>query len=107
MTAAAQIKAHKTPTTILEEQSGEEHDAKSTAPCATTYRSGRWGPGQLAICSIGYSRLLWVFEKMFERMFLGVPPGMHDLTLDYLTAFTGMAFFAPSASCLMSLDSDN
>jgi putative iron-dependent peroxidase len=43
-------------------------------------------------------------EKMLERMFIGVPEGMHDRLLDYSTPLTGTTFFAPSASLMASLD---
>ncbi|KAK8046498.1 iron-dependent peroxidase [Apiospora saccharicola] len=102
VTAAAQPKAHKTLTTIVDEQTGEEHDIlRDNMPF------GSPGTGQFGTYFIGYSRRLWVVEKMLERMFVGVPAGMHDRILDYSTALTGTTFFAPSASFLASLDSSN
>lgn len=102
VTAAELPKAHKTLTTIVDEQSGEEHDIlRDNMPF------GSPGAGQFGTYFIGYSRRLWVVEKMLERMFVGVPPGMHDRILDYSTALTGTTFFAPSASFLASLDSDD
>jgi putative iron-dependent peroxidase len=52
---------------------------------------------------IGYSRSLAVIEKMLERMFIGDPPGLHDRLLDFSTAVTGSAFFAPPATFLRGL----
>ncbi|MBN0189351.1 Dyp-type peroxidase, partial [Pseudomonas aeruginosa] len=52
---------------------------------------------------IGYSRHLWVTQKMLERMFLGDPPGMHDRLLDFSTAQTGAVFFAPAPRTLSEL----
>ncbi|KAK8136604.1 hypothetical protein PG984_004544 [Apiospora sp. TS-2023a] len=102
VTAAAQPKAHKTLATIVDEQTDEEHDIlRDNMPF------GSPGAGQFGTYFIGYSRRLWVVEKMLERMFIGVPPGMHDRILDYSTALTGTTFFAPSSSFLASLDSDD
>ncbi|KAK8066027.1 deferrochelatase/peroxidase YfeX [Apiospora hydei] len=97
-TALAQ-KAHKTLTTIVDEQTGEEHGIlRDNMPF------GSPGAEQFGTYFIGYSRRLWVVEKMLERMFIGVPHGMHDRILDYSMALTGTTFFAPSAGFLESLD---
>ncbi|KAK8034715.1 iron-dependent peroxidase [Apiospora rasikravindrae] len=97
-TALAQ-KAHKTLTTIVDEQTGEEHGIlRDNMPF------GLPGAEQFGTYFIGYSRRLWVVEEMLERMFVGVPPGMHDRILDYSTALTGTTFFAPSASFLADID---
>ncbi|KAK8059015.1 putative iron-dependent peroxidase [Apiospora phragmitis] len=99
VTATAQPKAHKTLTTIVNEQTGEEHDIlRDNMPF------GWPGTDQFGTYFIGYSRRLWVVEKMLERMFVEVPPGMHDRILDYSAALTGTTFFAPSASFLTSLN---
>ncbi len=55
---------------------------------------------------IGYSARLWVVEKMLERMYVGVPEGMHDRILDFSKPVTGTTFFAPAASLLASLGED-
>jgi putative iron-dependent peroxidase len=52
---------------------------------------------------IGYSRHLWVTEKMIERMFIGDPPGLYDRILDFSEAVMGCTFFAPSADFLRGL----
>lgn len=52
---------------------------------------------------IGYSRRLWVTERMLERMFVGDPTGKHDRILDYSRPLTGSTFFVPSADMLESL----
>lgn len=67
---------------------------------------GSPGSGEFGTYFIGYSRRLWVIEKMLQRMFVGDPPGLHDRILDFSTPLTGTTFFAPSASLLASLDSD-
>lgn len=98
--ALDQQKAHKTLATI-EDENGDEHDIlRDNMPF------GSPGSGEFGTYFIGYSRKLWVIEKMLQRMFVGVPEGMHDRLLDYSTPLTGTTFFAPSASLLASLDSD-
>ncbi|ENO3034929.1 Dyp-type peroxidase, partial [Pseudomonas aeruginosa] len=64
---------------------------------------GRPGQGEYGTYFIGYSRHLWVTQKMLERMFLGDPPGMHDRLLDFSTAHTGAVFFAPAPRTLSEL----
>jgi len=93
-------KAHKTLATI--EKDGVEYDIlRDNMPF------GSPGAGEFGTYFIGYSRRLWVIEKMLERMFVGVPPGLHDRLLDYSTPLTGSVFFTPSASLLASLDDDD
>ncbi|KAJ5735964.1 uncharacterized protein N7483_001089 [Penicillium malachiteum] len=93
-------RSHKTLNTIEDEQ-GDEHDIlRDNMPF------GSPGSGEFGTYFIGYTRRLWVIEKMLERMFLGDPPGLHDRLLDFSTPLTGTTFFAPSASLLASLDSD-
>lgn len=97
---AEEQKAHKTLATVVDE-SGVEHDIlRDNMPF------GSPGQGEFGTYFIGYSRRLWVVEKMLERMFVGVPVGMHDRLLNYSTALTGTTFFAPSASALAGLGSD-
>ncbi len=52
---------------------------------------------------IGYTRYLWVLEKMLENMYLGDPPPLYDKILDFSTPTTGTTFFAPPASMLAAL----
>lgn len=52
---------------------------------------------------IGYTRYLWVLEKMLERMYIGDPPPLYDQILDFSTPTTGTTFFAPPASMLNAL----
>jgi porphyrinogen peroxidase len=90
--------AHKTLATI-EDESGNEHSIlRDNMPF------GSPGSNQYGTYFIGYSRNLWVIEKMLERMFIGEPPGLHDRILDFSTPVTGTTFFAPSASVLAQLD---
>ena len=94
-----QQKAHKTLATIEDDQ-GTEHDIlRDNMPF------GSPGSGEFGTYFIGYSRKLWVIEKMLQRMYLGDPPGLHDRILDYSTPLTGTTFFAPSATVLESLRS--
>jgi putative iron-dependent peroxidase len=65
---------------------------------------GSPGLGEFGTYFIGYSRRLWIIERMLQRMFVGNPPGLHDRLLDFSNPLTGTTFFAPSASVLASLD---
>ncbi|TVY83730.1 putative deferrochelatase/peroxidase [Lachnellula suecica] len=90
--------SHKTLATI-EDENGVEHDIlRDNMPF------GSPGSGEFGTYFIGYSRRLWVIEKMLQNMFVGNPPGLHDRLLDFSTPLTGTTFFAPSASLLSSLD---
>jgi len=93
-------KSHKSLATVTDEN-GVEHDIlRDNMPF------GSPGSGEFGTYFIGYSRRLWVIEKMMERMFMGDPPGLHDRILDFSKPLTGTTFFAPSASLLSSLGSD-
>jgi putative iron-dependent peroxidase len=93
-------KAHKTLATI-EDENGIEHDIlRDNMPF------GSPAGAEFGTYFIGYSRRLWVIEKMLQRMFIGEPEGLHDRLLDFSTPLTGTTFFAPSASLLAGLDSD-
>ena len=61
------------------------------------------GRGEYGTYFIGYTRRLWVIEKMLERMFIGNPAPLHDRILDFSTATTGVTFFAPSRKVLADL----
>ena len=92
--------SHKTLATI-EDENGDEHSIlRDNMPF------GSPGSGEFGTYFIGYSRRLWVIERMLERMFKGDPPGLHDRLLDFSKPLTGTTFFAPSASLLENLDSD-
>lgn len=83
--------------TIVDDD-GTEHDIlRDNMPF------GRPGQEEYGTYFIGYSRYLWVTQKMLERMFLGDPPGMHDRLLDFSTAHTGAVFFAPAPRTLDAL----
>ncbi|KAI1370375.1 hypothetical protein F4677DRAFT_364846 [Hypoxylon crocopeplum] len=98
--AAGQQQSHKSLATI-EDENGDEHDIlRDNMPF------GSPGSGQFGTYFIGYSRRLWVIEKMLERMFIGDPPGLHDRILDFSTPLTGTAFFVPSSDVLQRLDAD-
>ncbi|KQQ64730.1 Dyp-type peroxidase [Microbacterium sp. Leaf320] len=89
-------KSHKTLATIVVD--GVEHDIlRDNMPF------GSPGSSLFGTYFIGYSRYLWVIEKMLEKMFIGDPPGAYDRLLDFSTATTGGTFFAPSAGFLASL----
>lgn len=90
--------SHKQLTTITDEN-GEEHDIlRDNMPF------GSPASKEFGTYFIGYSRKLWVIEKMLRRMFIGEPEGMHDRILDFSKPLTGTVFFAPAASVLAGLD---
>lgn len=94
---AAPRKSHKSLATIVDEH-GVEHDIlRDNMPFGDPAR------GEFGTYFIGYSRRLWVIEKMLERMFVGAPPGSHDRLLDFSTPMTGTTFFAPSRRVLTGL----
>ncbi|MCK8784017.1 Dyp-type peroxidase [Roseomonas sp. NAR14] len=90
-------KSHKTLATIVDEQ-GAEHDIlRDNMPF------GRPGRREFGTYFIGYSRRLWVIEKMLQRMYVGEPAGAYDRLLDFSTPETGTTFFAPSRPTLEAL----
>jgi porphyrinogen peroxidase len=94
---AAARKSHKTLATI-EDADGTEHDIlRDNMPF------GRPGRQEFGTYFIGYSRYLWVIEKMLQRMYIGDPPGAYDRLLDFSTPHTGTTFFAPTRSTLQML----
>lgn len=98
--SAADQKSHKTLSTIVDEH-GVEHDIlRDNMPFA------RPGAGEFGTYFIGYSRHLWVIERMLQRMFIGDPPGKHDRLLDFSDVHTGVTFFAPTADVLAGLADD-
>ena len=64
---------------------------------------GRPGQREFGTYFIGYSRYLWVIEKMLQRMYVGDPPGAYDRLLDFSTPRTGTSFFSPSRPTLQKL----
>ncbi|KAJ4504773.1 hypothetical protein HRR78_002486 [Exophiala dermatitidis] len=91
--------AHKTLTTIADEAGNEYSILRDNMPF------GNSGAKEFGTYFIGYSRRLWVIEKMLNRMFVGDPPGLHDRILDFSRPLTGSTFFAPAASVLAGLAS--
>src|SRR6202167_484805 len=90
-------KSHKSLTTIVDAD-GTEHDIlRDNMPF------GRPGRQEFGTYFIGYSRYLWVIEKMLQRMYIGDPPGAYDRLLDFSTPHTGTTFFAPSHRALQAL----
>ena len=90
-------KSHKSLATIVDE-AGVEHDIlRDNMPF------GRPGQKEFGTYFIGYSRYLWVIEKMLQRMYLGDPPGAYDRLLDVSTPLTGATFFAPARPTLQAL----
>jgi putative iron-dependent peroxidase len=86
--------SHKSLATI-EDENGVEHDIlRDNMPF------GSPASGQFGTYFIGYSRHLWVIEKMLERMFVGDPPGLHDRILDFSKPVTGSTFFIPPMNVL-------
>lgn len=90
-------KSHKSLATIID-ASGAEYDIlRDNMPF------GRPGRREFGTYFIGYSRYLWVVEKMLQRMYIGAPPGAYDRLLDFSTPHTGTTFFAPSRPTLQAL----
>lgn len=89
-------KSHKTLCTIQDAE-GEHDILRDNMPFAIP------GKGEYGTYFIGYSRHLWVVEKMLQRMFIGDPPPLHDRILDFSKAVTGVTFFAPARSFLGNL----
>jgi putative iron-dependent peroxidase len=89
-------KSHKTLCTI-EDAEGEHDILRDNMPFAVP------GRGEYGTYFIGYSRHLWVINKMLERMFIGNPPPLHDRILDFSRAVTGVTFFAPARKFLSNL----
>lgn len=90
-------KSHKSLATIVDAD-GNEHDIlRDNMPF------GRPGQREFGTYFIGYSRHLWVTEKMLERMYKGDPPGAYDRLLDFSTPHTGATFFAPTRPMLQTL----
>ncbi len=89
-------KSHKTLCTITDEE-GEHDILRDNMPFAVP------GRGEYGTYFIGYSRHLWVIEKMLERMFVGDPPPLYDRILDFSTPVSGATFFAPPRQFLASL----
>ncbi|OQE32264.1 hypothetical protein PENSTE_c001G01698 [Penicillium steckii] len=90
--------SHKTLSTIVDENSDEHDILRDNMPFGSPAK------GEFGTYFIGYTRRLWVIEKMLQRMFLGHPPGLHDRLLDFSKPLTGAVFFAPSGSVLAQLD---
>ncbi|KAI2778311.1 Dyp-type peroxidase [Daldinia loculata] len=98
--AAGQQQSHKSLATI-EDESGNEHDIlRDNMPF------GSPSSKEFGTYFIGYSRNLWVIERMLQRMFIGDPPGLHDRLLDFSTPLTGTTFFAPSSDFLKRLNTE-
>jgi porphyrinogen peroxidase len=91
-------KAHKTLANVEDEDGEEAEILRDNMPF------GSPGKGEFGTYFIGYSRRLWVIERMLERMFVGDPPGMHDRLLDYSTALTGGVFYVPPGRVLERFD---
>ena len=89
--------SHKTLTTIVDAE-GTEHDIlRDNMPF------GSLGREEFGTYFIGYTRNLWVIEKMLANMFEGVSAARYDRILDFSTPMTGTTFFAPSYSMLKDL----
>ena len=89
-------KPHKQLATIED----PHNDGEELAILRDNMPFGSPGSGEFGTYFIGYSKKLWVIERMLERMFVGSPPGMHDRILDYSRAVTGVTFFVPSVGVL-------
>src|SRR5215475_6719715 len=90
-------KSHKSLATIVDGGGNEYDILRDNMPF------GRPGQREFGTYFIGYSRYLWVIEKMLQRMYVGDPPGAYDRLLDFSTPHTGTTFFAPSRPTLQKL----
>jgi porphyrinogen peroxidase len=90
-------KSHKSLATIVDSDGNEYDILRDNMPF------GRPGQREFGTYFIGYSRYLWVIEKMLQRMYVGDPPGAYDRLLDFSTPRTGTTFFAPSRPTLQKL----
>src|ERR1700728_2228698 len=90
-------KSHKSLATIVDADGNEYDILRDNMPF------GRPGRQEFGTYFIGYSRYLWVIEKMLERMYVGDPPGAYDRLLDFSTPHTGTAFFAPTRAVLQAI----
>ena len=88
--------SHSSLTTIVE-------DGKEQKILRDNMPFGRPGRQEFGTYFIGYSRFLWVIEKMLQRMYIGDPPGAYDRLLDFSTPHTGTTFFAPTRATLQTL----
>ncbi|KAK4140250.1 uncharacterized protein C8A04DRAFT_15122 [Dichotomopilus funicola] len=90
-------RSHKTLTTIEDEEGNEHEIVRDNMPF------GSPAGGEYGTYFIGYSKRLWVIERMLERMFVGFPEGKHDRILDFSTPVTGTTFFVPPVETLQGL----
>ncbi|MGO4126071.1 Dyp-type peroxidase [Inquilinus sp. YAF38] len=90
-------KSHKSLATITDAGGNEYDILRDNMPF------GRPGQKEFGTYFIGYSRYLWVIEKMLQRMYIGDPPGAYDRLLDFSTPHTGTTFFAPARPTLQAL----
>ena len=91
-------RSHKTLNTIEDEDGNEYAIVRDNMPF------GSPASGEYGTYFIGYSKNLWVVERMLERMFIGDPPGKHDRILDFSTPVTGTTFFVPPLEVLAGLE---
>jgi porphyrinogen peroxidase len=90
-------KSHKSLATIVDADGNEYDILRDNMPF------GRPGQKEFGTYFIGYSRYLWVIEKMLQRMYVGDPAGAYDRLLDFSTPHTGATFFAPARPTLQRL----
>ena len=90
-------KSHKSLATIVDADGHEYDILRDNMPF------GRPGRQEFGTYFIGYSRYLWVIEKMLQRMYVGDPAGAYDRLLDFSTPHTGTTFFAPARPTLQRL----
>jgi len=91
--------AHNALTNILE-------NGKEVKILRDNMPFGRPGHGEFGTYFIGYSRTPRITETMLQNMFVGNPPGNYDRLLDFSRAVTGNLFFAPSATFLDKISTD-
>ena len=90
-------KSHKTLNTITVD--GVEYDIlRDNMPFGSAVE------GDSGTYFIGYSRRLWVTERMLERTRQGSPPATYDRKLHLPGPVTGTTFFVPASPYLLAID---
>jgi porphyrinogen peroxidase len=86
--------SHVALNTITDPDGTERQIVRANMPFGAPSR------GEFGTYYIAYAATPSVPEQMLTNMFIGNPPGNYDRILDFSTALTGTAFFAPSADFL-------
>jgi porphyrinogen peroxidase len=83
--------SHVALNTIIDPDGTQRQIVRANMPFGAPSR------GEFGTYYIAYAATPSVTEQMLTNMFIGDPSGNYDRILDFSTALTGTAFFAPSA----------